>query len=75
MTDNEKDEMPVSGTRSHPHMAVLRIDPADWSDLEAALEGRPEMKLRLIDRDQPDTWIAYVACASERVRERLEKAW
>jgi hypothetical protein len=75
MTEIDDEEMPVKGTKTHPYLAVLRIDPVDWSDLEAAVEDRPEMKVRMVDRDQPDIWTAYIACASEAVKERLEKTW
>ena len=75
MTEETDTDLPVRGTRTHPHVAVVTIDPVDWSDFEAAAEGRPEMKIRKLDRGQPDVWVVYVACASEKVRDRLEENW
>jgi hypothetical protein len=73
MDDNE--EMPVKGTRTHPYMCAIAIDPVDWSAFEAAVEDRPEVKIRKLDDSEPDTWTVYVACASEAVMKRLEKSW
>jgi hypothetical protein len=49
--------------------------PVDWSNLEAAVEGRPEMKVRRIDRNQPDVWIIQIGWASQAALHQLERSW
>ena len=73
MTDNE--QMPIKGTKTHPYVATIVMDPATWSRFEANFEDRPEVKIRQLDSSQPDQWTVYVACASERVRDLLESGW
>lgn len=73
MTDNE--EMPVKGTKTHPYIAKLVMDPADWHDFECRFQDRPEVKVRRLDDSEPDQWTAWVACASEEVKALLEKFW
>lgn len=73
MTDNEK--MPVKGTRTHPYVAALVIDPVMWAKFEASFEDRREAKIRKLNSSQPDTWTVYLACASEAVKDWLEANW
>ena len=74
MTDDET--LPaIKGTKTHPYIATLTMDPVHWHRFEADFQYRPEVKIRHVDRDQPDVWIVYVACASEAVKELMEEHW
>lgn len=73
MTDNQ--EAPMKLPTTHPYLATLTIDPADWHRFEQMAEDRPEMKIRNTDKSGPDRWTVHVACASETVRDLLEAAW
>ena len=42
----EPNEMPVKGTRTHPYVAAVAIDPVMWAQFESTFEGRPEVKIR-----------------------------
>jgi hypothetical protein len=73
MTDT--DTMPSEGTKTHPYLAVIIMDPARWFYFEQTFEDRPEVKIRKIDRAVPDAWTVYVACASAEVVDLLESNW
>jgi hypothetical protein len=73
MTDT--DITPIEGTKTHPYIATIIMDPATWSHFEATFEDRPEVKVRRVDRNQPDVWTVYVAGASEAVKDLLEEHW
>jgi len=62
-------------TKTHPYVAAVVIDPVDWSRFEAFYEDRPEVKIRKVDRSQPDWWTIHVACASQAVEELVESSW
>ncbi len=59
---------------SHPFTADITIDPTELSTFERLMQDRPEVRL-LARIDRPNAWVVHVACASERVRERLQDAW
>jgi hypothetical protein len=63
------------GTKSHPYLAVVVIDPADLWRLEQVFEDRPEARIRKVDQGTPDTWTIYIACASQRVCDLIEGNW
>ena len=42
----ETNEMLVKGTRTHPYVAAVAIDPVMWAQFESTFEGRPEVKIR-----------------------------
>jgi len=71
----ETDATPVKGTKTHPYMSVIKIDPVAWAEFEATYDGRPEVKIRKLDNSEPDTWTVFVACASEAVKDWLEAGW
>ncbi len=73
MTDSE--QTPIEGTKTHPYIAKVIIDPAMWAQFERAFENRPEVRIRKVDHQTPDAWNVYVACASEEVRRLLERGW
>lgn len=73
MDDNEEPEIKLPKT--HPYLAKLVLDPADWYDFERRVEDRPEVKVRRLDTAEPDQWTVWVACASPAVQELLEKNW
>ena len=70
------DETPaIKGSKTHPYIATLTMDPVLWHSFETNFQYRPEVKIRRVDRHEPDIWTVYVACASEAVRELLESNW
>jgi hypothetical protein len=73
MTENE--EMPVKGTKTHPYIAKLIMDPADWHGFEARFQDRPEVKIRFLDDSEPGQWTVWVACASAEVKDLLQRHW
>jgi len=75
MTDDDTDPMPIKGPKTHPHIATIIIDPADWRRIETVFEDRPEVKIIGSDRQTPDRWTIFVGCASERVRDFVEDNW
>ena len=64
-----------TGTHTHPHVAVIHMDPANWSKFQRAFDDRPEVQQLGVDRSAPDEWIVYTACASRTVRDLLESNW
>ena len=60
---------------THPILATLSIDPADWHRLQELNADNPAT--RLLGRDEPhdERLTVYVACASREVRRRLEDGW
>jgi hypothetical protein len=60
---------------SHPYLAEIAIDPMDWFRFEQMVGDTPAT--RIVGHDDPcDGWLtAYVACASEKTRRRLEDGW
>jgi len=57
---------------THPILATLRIDPADWHRLQELNADNPAT--RLLGHDEPHDerrLTVYVACASREVRRRL----
>ena len=74
MTDDETTPA-IKGTKTHPYIATIIMDPAMWSRFEATFEDRPEVKIRRVDDQTPDAWTVYVACASEAVKDLLESNW
>lgn len=65
----------IAPPASHPHIATITIDPADWHRLERMIEDARELRLVRLDDDQPDRWVVVIGCASERVREMIQDGW
>jgi hypothetical protein len=74
MTDDEP-TLTIKGTKTHPYIATLTMDPALWHRFENDFEYRPEVKIRHVDQEHPDIWTVYVACASHAVKDLLEEHW
>jgi hypothetical protein len=62
-------------TSRYPALAVITIDPADWYRFERLVGDTPATKI--IGHDDPEDGLMkiFVACASDKVRDRLEKGW
>jgi len=73
MTDNEEPKIRLPKT--HPYLAKLVLDPGEWYEFEQRFQYRPEVKIRKLDDSVPDHWTVYVACASEEVKDLLDKHW
>lgn len=67
--------MRYAAVNPYPHEAVLRIDPADLRKLEQLALDDDTFKIVTTDKSTPDWWNVTVACASQRVRERLRDAF
>ena len=60
---------------THPNLATLSIDPADWYRLQELNADNPATRLLGYDEPHDERLTVYVACASREVRRRLEDAW
>jgi hypothetical protein len=60
---------------SHPILARIEIDPADWYDFQRLNEDNPATRIVGHDAPQDGQMTVYVACASLAVRDRLEDGW
>jgi hypothetical protein len=69
------DITPIKGITTHPYVATIIMDPAMWSRFEWTFDDRPEVKILMVDRQVPEPWTVYVACASDDVRDLLESNW
>ncbi len=59
---------------SHPILATLTIDPADWFKCQRLNADNPATQI--VGHDILDgTMTVFVACASDEVRQRLEDGW
>ena len=74
-TDSETDIPPNRYVNTHPYVATIVMDPAAWFDFERTFEDRPEVKILKVDRETPDAWTVFAACASDEVRKLLERNW
>jgi hypothetical protein len=66
---------PYIGTSTHPYVATILMDPADWTRFQDTFEDRPEVHQLGVDRNEPDSWTIYTACASREVCDLLESNW
>lgn len=65
----------ITPPATHPHVAVINIDPAEFHRFEQLAQDRREVRLLHVDDDKPDAWTLHVGCASEEVRRRVAGAW
>ena len=65
----------ITGPKSNPYVAELKIDPAQLRDLEQFADDRPELCHIHTNDTHPDTYIVYVGCASAETKNRLEDGW
>jgi hypothetical protein len=63
------------GSKTHPFVATILMDPAKLYSFERAFEDRREVRILKVDDKTPDCWIVYAACASEEVQNLLEDNW
>lgn len=74
-----RDSTPAVGDRfrlppSHPILAEIVIDPADWYDFQRLDADNPAT--RILGHDILDGRLTvFVACATTEVRRRLEEGW
>jgi hypothetical protein len=66
---------PYSPPSSHPHIAILRLDPSDVSKFERAFEDEPAVKILGFDRTTPTQWTIFAGCASRTTWDLLESGW
>lgn len=60
---------------SHPILAEIVIDPADWFQFERLNDDNPATRILGHDAPRGGQMNVYVACASPAVRDRLEDGW
>jgi len=59
---------------THPILAEISIDPADWFDFERLDADNPAT--RILGHDMFDgRMVIFIGCASDSVRQRLEDGW
>ena len=57
---------------THPHVAIVTIDPADHHRITRMIAERPELRDLHTDTSEPDLWTMHVGCASKRVQDEFE---
>ncbi len=60
---------------THPYVAEIALDPAEWTRFRNLVENAPEVVLLACDDRKPNLWVVRAGCASREVRRRLEDAW
>lgn len=65
----------ITPPASHPYIAEITIDPADWNRVQRMIEEARELRLIELDESQPDGWTVRIGCASLRVQEAVEENW
>jgi len=60
---------------SHPYTAEITIEPVRFLHLEQAVEDARNLRMLDVDDSQPDLWTAWIACACDETRERMEDGW
>lgn len=65
----------ISPPTSHPYVAEVTIDPADWPRMGRMIDEARELRLLDLDDSQPDEWTARIGCASRRVQETVAERW
>jgi hypothetical protein len=59
---------------SHPVLALVDVEPADWHDFQRLDADSPVT--HIVGHDVLDgRMTVFVACASDEVRQRLEDGW
>lgn len=71
MTD---DTMP-QGTKTHPWVATIFMEPANFYRFERDFEDRYEVRILNVDTETPDCWTVYAGCASREIQKLLESNW
>ena len=63
------------GTKTHPFVATILMDPSQLSSFERAFEDRREVRILKVDDKTPSCWIVYAACANEEIQKLMESNW
>jgi hypothetical protein len=56
---------------SHPYIATITFDPANWRSLQRTVDERDELRLLGADQSEPDRWTAKIGCASRATLEDI----
>lgn len=65
----------IALSKSHPHSAVLRIDPVQFSDLKRLIQDSDEVRILHCANSEADVWTIHLGCASKTVAERMQDGW
>lgn len=60
---------------SHPILAEIDIDPADWCNFQRLNEDNPATHIVGHDTPTGGTMTVFVACSSDEVQKRLNDGW
>ena len=60
---------------THPILAEIVIDPANWHDLQRLDDDNPATQIVGHSAPQDGQMTVHVACASREVRDLLEDGW
>jgi hypothetical protein len=60
---------------SHPVLATLTIDPAQWYDLQRLNADNEDTHIVGHDDSGDGMMTVYLACSSDEVKRRLEAGW
>jgi hypothetical protein len=60
---------------SHPILAEVAIDPADWFRFQELDADNPATRILGHDAPRNGRMMVHVACASDEVRVRLKDGW
>jgi hypothetical protein len=60
---------------SHPILAEIGIDPADWHDFQRLFADDPVIHILGHETPRNQRMIVHLACASVKVQRRLEDGW
>jgi hypothetical protein len=60
---------------SHPVLAEINIDPADWYDFQRLDADNPATHIVGHDTPSDGMMTVFIACASDEVRQRLDDGW
>jgi len=65
----------ITGPKSHPYVAELKIDPVLLHDLEQFADNRPELCHIHTDVSAGEIFTVHIGCASAETKTRLEDGW
>lgn len=60
---------------THPILAEIVIDPVNWYDLQRLNDDNPATRILGYDDPEGGMMTAYIACASDEIKRRLEDGW
>lgn len=60
---------------SHPVLATLTIDVANWGHLQRLNADNEDTRIVGHDPPRGEKITVFIACSAENVRDRLEDAW